>query len=87
LGVGKAWISSDSLVRIETYQGVTRKKARIIFLVALPPRETRRDGAYGRGHAERRIIHEASLTTLLIFCNELSSEPLPFGGLNPKSTR
>jgi hypothetical protein len=32
LGVGKAWISLDSLVRIETFQWVARVSERKIFL-------------------------------------------------------
>jgi hypothetical protein len=32
-----------------------------------------------------RIVHRASLGQFPIFCNKLSSEPLPFGGLNPKA--
>jgi hypothetical protein len=34
LGVGKAWISLDSLVRIETYQWVTRISPESFFLPA-----------------------------------------------------
>jgi hypothetical protein len=81
--LGFPWILSTESRLIKGLRG---KSADYFSRRPSPPRETRRDGAYGRGHAERRIIHEASLTTLLIFCNELSSEPLPFGGLNPKST-
>ena len=34
-----------------------------------------------------RIVHGASLTRFLILCKKLSSEPFPFGRLNPKATR
>ena len=34
-----------------------------------------------------RIVHGASLTWFLIFCKRLSSEPFPFGRLNPKAAR
>jgi hypothetical protein len=33
---------------------------------------------------KRRIVHGTSLTQFLISCNKLSSEPFPFGRLNPK---
>jgi hypothetical protein len=35
LGVGKAWISLDSLVKIDTYQRVTRISLESFFLTAL----------------------------------------------------
>jgi hypothetical protein len=81
--LGFPWILSTESRLIKGLRG---KSADLFFRGPSPPRETCRDGACGRGHAEHRIIHEASLTAFLIFCNELSSELLPFGGLNPKST-
>jgi hypothetical protein len=69
LGVVFPWISLDSLVRIESYQWVTRENRRRIFLRASP-------SAFGAperkavGEAMRRskIRHKASLTWILIFC-------------------
>jgi hypothetical protein len=63
------WISLDFLVRIETYQWVTREKARKFFLAFFSALNAA-DGA--RGHAEARIIHGASLPPLPIFRNGLS---------------
>src|ERR1700722_1987876 len=86
--VGLSWISLDSLVRIETFQWVTGLEAGIIFrcafslALAAPQRESAVEAM-----RKRRIVHRASLIRFLIFCNKLSSEPFPFGRLNPKATR
>jgi hypothetical protein len=66
------WIVLDSLVRIETYQWVTRHEARKIFsrrsIVALEASEREpADEAVRKG----RIAHGASLPIFLIFCNKL----------------
>jgi hypothetical protein len=44
LGIGKAWISLDSLVRIETYQWVTRLFPEIFFPPASGGAKRRRNG-------------------------------------------
>ena len=88
MSVGFPWISLDSLVRIETFQWVTRILARRIFPRAFsagteaPEREP-----HGRGMRKRRIVHGPSLTQFLIFCNRLSSATLPLGRLNPNAAR
>jgi hypothetical protein len=79
MSLGLSWISLDSLVRIETFQWVTRLEAGKTFSqpffpgVEAPQREPAVEAM-----RKRRIGHGASLTRLLIFCNGLSSEPLPF---------
>jgi hypothetical protein len=51
--VGFPWISLDSLVRIETFQWVTRLSAGRIYRAPFPWRyESATTGACGRGHAE-----------------------------------
>jgi hypothetical protein len=82
-------ISLDSLVRIETFQRVTRLEAVIIFprafSLALEARE--RERAVEAMQKRSRIVHGQSLPRFLIFCKRLSSEPFPFGRLNPKAAR
>jgi hypothetical protein len=60
--VGKAWISFDSLVKIEYYQWVARdfrsKKFREHFL---PTRQNRGIGSHNFGLRKGRIGHRASL--------------------------
>jgi hypothetical protein len=82
--VGFPWISLDSLVRIEAYQWVTRHKAsksfsRRFFRGERPERERAVEAM-----RKRQDCSWASLTWFLIFRNRLSSEPVPFGRLNPK---
>jgi hypothetical protein len=72
--IGFAWISLDSLVRIETYQWVTMDFRKGIFLSPFP--KMNKDGM-GDGVLEmrkRRIAHEVSLTQILIFRNNSSSD-------------
>jgi hypothetical protein len=45
--VGFIWISLDSLVRIETFQWVTREFRRKNFLLAFPHGSTRADMSVG----------------------------------------
>jgi hypothetical protein len=70
----------DSLVRIETYQWVTRifraKKIRAAFSSA-----KRRDGRQDSwAFREGRIAHAPSLTSFLFFCNKLPSSVFFFRG-------
>jgi hypothetical protein len=76
-GVVFPWISLDSLVRIETYQWVTRKNLRKIFPRAFVVAKDPSTAAHDLGMAKGRIAHGASLTKFLIFCKRLS--PGPFG--------
>jgi hypothetical protein len=72
--IGFAWISLDSLVRIETYQWVTMDFRKGIFLSPFP--KMSKDGM-GDGVLEmrkRRIAHKVSLTKILIFRNNSSSD-------------
>jgi hypothetical protein len=88
MAVGFSWISLDSLVRIETFQRVTRLEAeksfssRFFHGVRSAP-----TGACALGIRKRRLVHGASLPQFLIFCNRLSSEPFPFGRPDPKAAR
>ena len=58
MGVGLSWISLDSLVRIETYQLVTRDGRSKVCLVALVPgpREAPAWGARSRGRARGQSL-------------------------------
>jgi hypothetical protein len=70
--VGFPWISLDSLVRIETYQWVTRKKRRKFFPLAFPSCTSRAGtepavlayGSAGVGHGRK-------LSQFLLFCKIL----------------
>src|SRR6202042_333664 len=59
LRVGFPWISLDSLVRIETYQRVTRDKRAKVFLEA-SRRLNRRNGAFAFACGDK-IVHSESL--------------------------
>ena len=73
LGVGKAWISLDSLVRNEIFQWVTGEFRAKKFALAFPGVESRagRERAVG---AMRKggIVHGARLRQFLLFCKKLS---------------
>jgi hypothetical protein len=68
LGVGFPWISLDSLVRIETFQWVTRIFAERKFLAPFPPGE-RRGGteACGRSHSEAQACSWGKLNPVSVF--------------------
>jgi hypothetical protein len=70
--VGFPWISLDSLVRIETYQWVTRdfrrKKNLAPFSLALRGAGT---GACGRGHAEAQDCSWGKLKLVSDFLQEI----------------
>src|ERR1700722_11690996 len=84
--VGFPWISLDSLVRIETFQWVTRHKLRKIFSCGfLLWLQAERSGPAALGMRKGRIAHEASLARLPIFCNKLSSPAFPFAALDPNA--
>ena len=67
MSVGLSWISLDSLVRIYTFQWLTRLLAERIFPSPCPAAPRRRNGSLRKG----RIVHGASLTCFLIFCKRL----------------
>src|SRR6185437_133328 len=75
-GVGFPWISLDSLVRIVTYQWVTRDKRDKIFsrgfsaLLGLHV-----GGKSPPGIDNGRFGHSASLAQFVIFCNQLRPRP------------
>jgi hypothetical protein len=59
MGVGKAWISLDSLVRIVTYQWVTMEKRKNFFSIAfVVAKEPSKRLAGGR---DRLLIEQLSL--------------------------
>jgi hypothetical protein len=63
LSLGFPWISLDSLVRIETFQWVTRGFRGKNFSPAFPHGAARRrDGSGGRGHTEARNCSCGELT-------------------------
>jgi hypothetical protein len=70
--IGFSWISLDSLVRIETYQWVTRILAEGsssgLFPLAFEP--TERESAV-EAIRKGRLLHEASLIWFLFFCKQL----------------
>jgi len=72
--VGFPWISLDSLVRIETYQWVTRKIREKIFPLAFPPGMSS-TGSESAVWAYRRggLVMGASLTRVLIYSKKLST--------------
>jgi hypothetical protein len=69
------WISLDSLVRIETYQWVTRDFRRKIFRGPFAPLAFEAAGWKTASAAMRkcRRLHRASVTWILIFCKGLSA--------------
>jgi hypothetical protein len=67
------WISLDSLVRIETFQWVTRKQSRILFLGARGGLGGDATDAGGPDMRQGKNVHKPSLIWFLIFCNRLSS--------------
>jgi hypothetical protein len=79
LSLGFAWISLDSLVRIETFQGVTRLVAGKIFLASCSAGKTHRNGSCGRGHAETQDCSWGKLNLISNFLQEFVVRPLPFG--------
>jgi hypothetical protein len=83
----EGWISLDSLVRIETFQGLRSLKRGICFSALFRGVTSAGKGAAVEAMRKHRIVHGASLTQFLIFCKRLSSEPFPFGRLNPKAAR
>jgi hypothetical protein len=78
----------DSLVRIETFQWVTRLEAGKLFSrafsLALRGAGT---GACGRGHAEAQDFLWGKLTLASDFLQEIVVRAVVFGPLNPKATR
>jgi hypothetical protein len=73
LGVGKAWISLDSFVRIETSQWVTRDSAKNFSPAPARPRS--RNARAVEVIRKGGIVHGTSLTRFLIVSNQLSSDP------------
>jgi hypothetical protein len=69
--VGFPWISLDSLVRIETFQWVTRYTLRKKFRAPLALRQRGGTGAGVLTMQKRSVFHRASLTRFLLFCNQL----------------
>jgi hypothetical protein len=72
-GVGLPWISLDSLVRIETYQWVTRDFVNKFFLSLFPVSRIAETGARGRGMRKRRIAHQANLNQVPLFRKKMST--------------
>jgi hypothetical protein len=72
--LGFPWISLDSLVRIETFQWVTRLFWRKKISRALLPLGRRRRARVGIPTMQKcSVAHRASLTHFLLFCNQLPS--------------
>jgi hypothetical protein len=86
MSLGFPWISLDSLVRIETYQWVTRLLAGRIFLAPFSGEEAPERESAVEAMWKRRIVHGASLPRFRIFCKKRPSEPFPFGRLRAQLT-
>jgi|HubBroStandDraft_3_1064219.scaffolds.fasta_scaffold33154_2 hypothetical protein len=74
--VGFSWISLDSLVRIETYQWVTRLEARKLFISPFPWREIRRNGRPQSWHAEAQDCSWGKLNLVSDFLQEIVVRPI-----------
>jgi hypothetical protein len=76
-GVGKAWISLDSLVRIAPFQWFTRDCRKNTILAPFSPKGPARErDAPIEGVQMRTIIHRVSLTQFRLFYNQSSSTPI-----------
>jgi hypothetical protein len=95
--VGLSWISLDSLVRIETYQWVTRHKVGKYLSLAFPLTSGGAGtGACGRGHAEAQdwswakhtLVSDCLQTTIVRgFCRSGELAPLNAIGDKPNGDR
>jgi hypothetical protein len=74
--VGFPWISLDSLVRIETFQWVTRDKAEKVFRIGFFVMSAAPGQEPASWHAKAQHRHGASLSQFLISCNQLPSKPV-----------
>jgi hypothetical protein len=72
--VGFSWVSLDSLVRIETYQWVTRLEAGKTFF--FPGVRSAGTGASVPRMRRRRIVHRASLNLVSDFLQEIVVRPI-----------
>jgi hypothetical protein len=83
--LGFPWIlSSESSL----FNGLSGIKRRSFFPRRFPQAlEAREWDPCGFGRPKRRIVHRASLIQFLIFCKNLSSQPLLLGRLDPKAAR
>src|ERR1700679_2477543 len=76
--VGFPWISLDSLVRIETFQWVTRHKAHKLFNSRfLPGVRSATTGARGRGHAEGQDCSRGKLNLVSVFLQKSVVRAVP----------
>jgi hypothetical protein len=83
--VGFPWISSSES---SLFNGLSGIKRRSFFPRGFPQAlEAREWDPCGFGRPKRRIVHRASLIQFLIFCKNLSSQPLLLGRLDPKAAR
>jgi hypothetical protein len=77
--VGFPWISLDSLVRIETFQWVTRLEAGKLFSRAFSlTLRGAGTGACGRGHAEGQDCSRGKLNQISDFLQEIVVQPTSF---------
>jgi hypothetical protein len=87
LWVGKAWISLDSLGRIDSYQWVTRDFQRKIFprafVVADAPSKRRPTIRY----AKRPDCSWGKLNLISDFLQEIAARVFPSSRFNPKAKR
>jgi hypothetical protein len=79
-GVGFPWISLDSLVRIKTYQWVTRDKSEKVFRIGFSVMSAATGQGPGSWHVKAQHRHGASLSQFLISCNQLPSKPVSLSG-------
>src|ERR1700720_3820777 len=90
MSVGFPWISLDSLVRIETFQWVTRLEAGEVFSRAFSlALRGARTGARGFGMGKRRIIAQLFMPKLNLFSDFLQAivvRAVPFRPPQSKSS-
>jgi hypothetical protein len=84
--LGFPWISLDSLVRIETFQWVTRLFAGRKLLAPFPGVERTPGRKHAiLGHAEAQDCSWGKLTLISDFLQEIVARAAPFDRLNPNS--
>ena len=89
-GVGFPWISLDSLVRIETYQWVTRDKRCKIFSCPFCPfgiRSTGKEAGRRRGYAEAQKCSSSKLNLDSDFLQSIVASAIPFASLVSNQSR
>jgi hypothetical protein len=85
MSLGLSWISLDCLVRIQTFQWVTRLEGGNFFLSPFPGVRSAGTGACGRGHAEAQDCSWGKLNLVSDFLQWIVVRAVPLGRFNPKA--